>query len=77
MTQPASLVSAARPCRQFTVSQNARGQWVAREGAGLIEGVFRSQRDAVRFALYEIGRPEAVAVVAGGPPLAPGAQSGE
>jgi len=53
--------------RYFTVSQDPRGSWIAREGTGLIEGVFRSQRDAVRFALFETGRPESVVVIAGGP----------
>jgi len=52
--------------RLFVVSQNPRGQWVAREGTGLIGGVFRSRRDAVRFALFETGSPESVFVVAGG-----------
>jgi len=53
--------------RLFVVSQNPRGQWVAREGSGRIGGIFRSRRDAVRFALFETGRPESVFVLAGGP----------
>ena len=53
------------PHRWFVVSQNPRGQWVAREGDGLIEGVFRSQRDALRFALFESGDPESVVVISG------------
>jgi hypothetical protein len=59
--------------RRFVVSQNSQGHWIAREGTGLIEGVFRSQRDAVRFALFESGSPESVVVIAGGasrPPTA-------
>jgi hypothetical protein len=52
--------------RRFSVWQNPRGQWVAREGAGLIGGVFRSQRDALRFALFETGNPQSVVVLAGG-----------
>lgn len=52
--------------RRFVVWQNPRGQWVAREGAGLTGGVFRSQRDAVRFALFETGNPKSVVVIAGG-----------
>ena len=53
--------------RQFVVSQNPRGKWVARETRGMIEGVFRDQRDAVRFALYETGDPKSVVVISGGP----------
>jgi hypothetical protein len=32
----------------------------------MIEGVFLSQRDAVRFALYETGNPDCVVVISGG-----------
>lgn len=39
----------------FVVTQNASGQWVAREQRGLIEGIFVSRRDAIRFALFETG----------------------
>jgi hypothetical protein len=35
-------------------------------GTGLIEGIFLSQRDAVRFALFETGSPDSVTVIAGG-----------
>lgn len=51
--------------RHFVVAQNARGYWVAREARGLIEGVFVSQRDAIRFVLFETGN-RSVSVVAGG-----------
>lgn len=52
--------------RQFDITENARGLWVAHERHGLIEGVFRTQRDAVRFALFETGSPDSVVVIAGG-----------
>jgi hypothetical protein len=48
------------------VTENASGLWVAHERRGLTEGVFRTQRDAVRFALFETGNPDSVVVVAGG-----------
>ena len=51
--------------RSFVVSQNPRGKWVARETDGMIEGVFHSQRDALRFALYEAGDPRSVVVISG------------
>ncbi len=37
----------------FEIAQNGRGYWVARDDEGLIGGVFRSQKDALRFALFE------------------------
>ncbi len=37
----------------FEIAQNRRGYWVARDDDGLIGGVFRSQKDALRFALFE------------------------
>ena len=40
----------------FTIELNARGFWVARERGGLIEGVFPSQGEAIRFALIELAR---------------------
>jgi hypothetical protein len=66
MTQVANFVPLADRHRQFVVAQNARGRWVARETTGMIEGVFREQRDAVRFALYETGDPRSVVVISGG-----------
>jgi hypothetical protein len=38
----------------FEVSPNGRGYWIAEDKEGLIGGVFRSQRDALRFALSEV-----------------------
>jgi hypothetical protein len=37
----------------FEIIQNGRGYWVAKDNEGLIGGVFRSQKDALRFALFE------------------------
>jgi hypothetical protein len=37
----------------FEVSENGRGYWVAEDKEGLIGGVFRTQKDALRFALFE------------------------
>ena len=39
----------------FEIARNARGYWVAKDKEGLIGGVFRTQRDALRFALFEVG----------------------
>ena len=38
----------------FEIAQNGRGYWVAKDKEGLI-GVFRTQKDALRFALFEVG----------------------
>jgi hypothetical protein len=38
----------------FEISENARGYWVAKDQEGLIGGVFRTQKDALRFALFEV-----------------------
>jgi len=48
---------------RFTVAPNAHGQWVARERRGLIEGVFLTQREAIRFALSETGHRSTGVVV--------------
>jgi hypothetical protein len=37
----------------FEIAQNRRGYWVAKDDEGLIGGVFRSRKDALRFALFE------------------------
>lgn len=37
----------------FVITENSRGYWVAADEEGLIGGVFRSRKDALRFALFE------------------------
>jgi hypothetical protein len=39
----------------FEIIENGRGYWVAKDLEGLIGGVFRTQKDALRFALFEAG----------------------
>lgn len=39
----------------FEIARNGRGYWVAKDKEGLIGGVFRTQKDALRFALFEVG----------------------
>lgn len=65
MNQIAATDPAKSPdSRPFSVvAQNDRGQWVARERRGLIEGAFLTQRDAIRFALFETGSRAAAVVV--------------
>jgi hypothetical protein len=53
--------------RTFEVAENEHGLWILHELHGLMEGVFRTRRDAVRFALFETGNPDSVVVISGGP----------
>jgi hypothetical protein len=39
----------------FEILQNGQGYWVAKDIEGLIGGVFRTEKDALRFALFEVG----------------------
>ena len=39
----------------FEIARNGRGYWVAKDKEGLIGGVFRIQKDALRFVLFEVG----------------------
>ena len=43
------------PPHHFEIVQNWRGYWVAKDREGLIGGVFRTEKDAFRFALFEVG----------------------
>jgi hypothetical protein len=36
----------------FEIAENGRGYWVARDREGLIGGVFRTKKDALRFAPF-------------------------
>ena len=45
--------AAALTLHHFEVRENGRGFWVAKDEEGLIGGVFRTQKDALRFALFE------------------------
>jgi hypothetical protein len=45
--------AAAITLHHFEVRENGRGFWVAKDEEGLIGGVFRTQKDALRFALFE------------------------
>jgi hypothetical protein len=45
---------AASTPHHFEIAENARGYWVAKDKEGLIGGVFRTQKDALRFALFEV-----------------------
>lgn len=46
----------------FLVGQSSHGFWVARDLEGRSEGIFRNQKEAVRFALSEGVHPNAVLI---------------
>ena len=48
----------------FEITESARGYWVAKDTQGLIGGVFRTQKDVLRFALLEVaGKSASVRVL--------------
>jgi hypothetical protein len=51
----------------FEIVENGRGYWVAQDREGLIGGVFRTQKDALRFALFESAGDSACVRVLSGP----------
>jgi hypothetical protein len=51
---------ACSSARFFLVCPSTDGLWIAREANGLVEGLFRSRKDAVRFALVEGGHDNIV-----------------
>ena len=53
----------------FEIAEDGRGHWVAQDQQGLIGGVFRTQRDALRFALFEAAGDSALVRVL--PPSVP------
>jgi len=62
-------VGASRQCapHHFEVAENGRGYWVAEDKEGLIGGVFRTQKDALRFALFEAAGDSACVKVISSP----------
>jgi hypothetical protein len=50
---PGSAEVPRRRPHDFEIVEDASGHWVARDRDGLIGGVFRTRRDALRFALVE------------------------
>jgi hypothetical protein len=48
-----ALLRVSTPHR-FEIARNGRGYWVAKDKEGLIGGIFRTQKDALRFASFEV-----------------------
>lgn len=53
MTMSSFAPRAVFTSHHFEIAENTRGYWVAQDQEGLIGGVFRSRKDALRFALFE------------------------
>jgi hypothetical protein len=66
MSHPLHFTPVVDRHRTFEVADNEQGLWIVHELHGLAEGVFRTRRDAVRFALFETGNPDSVVVISGG-----------
>ena len=60
MPRHKSLLPLGAESHLFLVGQSTRGFWVARDLEGRSEGIFRDQKEAMRFALYEGGHANAV-----------------
>jgi len=43
------------PPYHFDIKRNRRGYWIVRDHCGLSGGTFLTQKDALRFALFESG----------------------
>ena len=66
MSNPIHFTPVIDRHRTFEVAEDEHGLWILHERHGLAEGVFRTRRDAVRFALFETGNPDSVVVISGG-----------
>ena len=56
------------PRHHFEIAEDGRGHWVARDVEGLVGGIFRSRKDALRFAVDEAeGDAGCVCVLPGQP----------
>ena len=49
----------------FLVGKNSHGNWVVQGQSGLRGGLFMSRADALKFAMFESGNPQAVIMVPG------------
>jgi hypothetical protein len=58
-----SASSRPKPARPFLLGRNHAGQWVVRDKDGRWGGVFVDRNAALKFAMSENGRPQAVIVV--------------
>jgi hypothetical protein len=53
----------SKPMRPFLLGRNHAGQWVVQDEAGMWGGIFVDRIAALKFAMSENGRPQAVIMV--------------
>jgi hypothetical protein len=67
---PASDRGSDAGVQTFLLGQNAAGQWIIRDTAGLNAGLFRSREAAIRYVRYECAdRNVDIALMPDGTPL--------
>jgi hypothetical protein len=54
-------------CRSllFRIGKDSRGNWVVQDQSGRYGGLFVSRAEALKFAMFESGNPQAVIMVPG------------
>jgi hypothetical protein len=52
-----------KPARPFLLGRNHAGQWIVQDQGGMWGGVFVDRTTALKFAMSENGRPQAVVMV--------------
>jgi hypothetical protein len=55
ITMPAFTPQLVHSSYDFDIKRTLHGCWIARDRAGLSGGTFFSRKDAIRFALFEVG----------------------
>jgi hypothetical protein len=63
MPEDPAVSPRAKPVRPFLLGRNHAGQWVVRDEGGMWGGVFIDRSAALKFAMSENGRPQAVIMV--------------
>jgi hypothetical protein len=58
------------------VAEDGHGHWLAKDTEGLVGGLFRTRRDALRFAMLEAEGDAACVCVLPGEPIARAAEYG-
>jgi hypothetical protein len=62
-SEPPSLESCKSPL--FLVGKNSHGNWVVQDQSGLCGGLFLNRAEALKFAMFESGNPQAVIMMPG------------
>jgi hypothetical protein len=63
MPDDPSVPSRPKPARPFLLGRNRAGQWVVQDPSGMWGGIFVDRSAALKFAMSENGRPQAVVMV--------------